>query len=62
MSGFIKSSLIIAIILLAIGASLLILDIVSSMEVRDILQKTFLVLGVFVVAGWIISLLSHNKI
>lgn len=58
MRGFLQIMLVLAILLLALGASFLVLDVVSLGEFRTILQKSLIVLAIFTGAGLVASLLT----
>lgn len=58
MRGFLQIMLVLATVLLALGASFLVLDIVSLGEFRTILQKSLIVLAILTGAGLVVSLLT----
>lgn len=61
MRNLFQIMLILAVLILAVGTTFLILDIVSLGEFRETLQKALLVLAVFAVAGIAMSFLIRPK-
>lgn len=59
MKNFIKILSILAILGVVIVGCLLVLDVVSSTESKDILQKTLLVLGIVALGGVVVSFFSR---
>lgn len=60
MKNFIKILSILAIIGIVIVGCLLVLDVVTSAESKDILQKTLLVLGIVALGGVAVSFFSRT--
>lgn len=61
MRNLFQIMLILVVLLLAVGTTFLILDIVSLGEFRETIQKALLVLAVFAVAGIAMSFLIRPK-
>jgi len=61
MQNFLKTIVILAVVCIIIVSSLFVLDVVTSEEVRDILQKTLLVLSIVALGGLIVGLISRPR-
>ncbi len=62
MQGFLKTVALVAIIGIVIIASLFVLDMVTSVEARDMLQKVLLVLGLVALGGIAITALTRKNV
>jgi len=62
MQGFLKIVAILAIVGIVIISILFVLDAVTSIEVKDILQKVLLVLGIIALGGFVISFLTKSRV
>ncbi len=61
MRNFFQVMLILAVLLIALGTTFLVLDVVSLGEFRDTIQKALLVLAVFTGAGVVVSFLIRSR-
>ena len=62
MQNFLKIIVVLAVICIIIVSSLFVLDVVTSEEVRDILQKTLLILSIVALGGLVVSLVSRPRL
>jgi len=61
MQNFLKIIVILIIIGIIIVSSLFVLDAVTSTEMKDILQKTLLILSLVALGGLIVGLISRSR-
>lgn len=60
MKGFLKVISLIAVLGVVVIGVLFVLDVVTSMEVKDTLQKVLLVLGIIALGGMAVSFITKS--